>query len=89
MRWRALRRPDVVCQEAVQLFTDYLDDALSTKERSRLESHLATCPPCRRYLDQLRSTVATLGHLEPDDVPPPVMDELLEVFRRYRSDAGS
>lgn len=88
MRRRVLRRRDVACQEAVQLFTDYLDGALTPKERSRLERHLAICPPCKRYLAQLRSTVAALGHLEPDDVPRPAMDELLEVFRRYRSDTA-
>ena len=37
----------------VELMTDYLEGALTGKERERFEQHLHHCPPCVRILDQL------------------------------------
>ena len=44
------RRRSLVCRQAVELMTDYLADALSGRERARLEDHLAECPHCGRLL---------------------------------------
>ena len=35
-----LRRKDIVCQQAVELVTDYLEGSLSRRERRRFEAHL-------------------------------------------------
>ena len=43
LRFRS-RPPQLVCQEAVELVTDYLEDALSPADRRRFEAHLAVCP---------------------------------------------
>ena len=40
----SLRRRDIVCQQAVELVTDYLEGTLSRRDRRRFESHLAACP---------------------------------------------
>jgi anti-sigma factor RsiW len=64
----------------------YLDGALSGPERARLESHLAECPHCSEYLAQLRVTIETLGHVEPDDLPDEALDELVSLYRRWQSD---
>jgi hypothetical protein len=42
---RLLRRRDLVCQQAVELVTDYLEGTLSRSAR-RFEAHLAGCPHC-------------------------------------------
>ena len=34
-------RRDIVCQQAVELVTDYLEGALSRADRRRFEAHLA------------------------------------------------
>ena len=82
--WR--RRRAIVCRQAVELMAGYLDGALSGTERARLESHLADCPHCSEYLAQLRVTIDTLGHVEPDDLPDEALDELVSLYRRWQSD---
>jgi anti-sigma factor RsiW len=47
----------------------YMDDAVSTQERSAMEDHLAGCAECRKALEELRKTVAQLKNLE--QVEPP------------------
>ncbi|MGH9281562.1 MAG: zf-HC2 domain-containing protein, partial [Acidimicrobiales bacterium] len=48
------RRRAIVCQQAVELVTDYLEGALSPRDRARLEAHLGECPHCHEYFDQMR-----------------------------------
>ncbi len=47
----------------------YIDGELAYGERQALEQHLASCPACRRHLDQLRATVQALRDLPQRDVP--------------------
>ena len=66
--------------------TDYLDGALSGRDRARLEGHLAECPHCSEYLNQIRVTVAAAGRVEADDLAPEVLDELVSLYRRWQAD---
>lgn len=77
------RRSDLVCRQAVELVTDYLEGALSPPERERLEGHLASCPHCTEYLAQLRRTLDVLGRIEPEVLEPAVQDELVALYRRW------
>lgn len=79
-------RRDVVCREAVELVTDYLEDALSQAQRRRFESHLAHCPDCPEYLVQMRAIVALAGRVTPDDLMPRMQEELITVYLRWRDD---
>lgn len=79
------RRRELVCREAVELVTDYLEGALSTVDRERLEGHLAACPHCTEYLAQMRRTLDVLGHIEPEALDPAVQDELVALYRRWTS----
>lgn len=78
------RRRAVVCQQAVELVTDYLEDALPRADRIRFEKHLEACPHCREYLAQMRVTIAAMGRVEPESLEPEVRDELVSLFRRYQ-----
>jgi anti-sigma factor RsiW len=78
------RRRALVCREAVELVTDYLEGALSTTERRRLEEHLAACPHCSAYLEQIRMTIALAGRVEPEQLQPEVQDELIALYRRWQ-----
>ncbi len=82
---RILNR-DLVCRQAVALCTDYLEDALSRRQRRRFEAHLRGCPNCRRYLEQIRVTIETVGQVEPDTLDPDVRDELIDLYRRFHED---
>ena len=79
------RRRALVCREAVELMTDYLDDVLPTRDRERLEAHLAGCPHCSEHLAQLRLTIEALGRARPDDLEPEALDELVGLYRRWRA----
>ena len=79
------RRRAVVCREAVELVTDYLEDALPRRDRERFEAHLAECPHCREYLEQIRRTIAVAGRIEPEELEPEVRDELVDLYRRWRA----
>jgi len=83
-----LRPRDLVCQQAVELVTDYIEGALSRADRRRFESHLAGCPHCTEYLEQMRVTIQLSGRLEPDALPPEVRDELVALYRKWHADAG-
>ena len=79
------RRRAVVCRQAVELVTDYLEGRLSHRDRARFEAHLANCPHCTRYLEQMRLTIAAVGRVESETLAPEARDELVALYRRWRS----
>jgi anti-sigma factor RsiW len=81
-----LRRRDLVCQQAVELVTDYLEGALSRSDRRRYETHLAGCPHCTEYLAQMRKTIELTGTLTADDLTPQMQDEFIALYRQWRQD---
>jgi anti-sigma factor RsiW len=78
-------RRDIVCQQAVELVTDYLEGALSRADRRRFEAHLAACPHCTEYLAQMRATIELTGDLTADDLTPQMQDEFITLYREWRS----
>jgi anti-sigma factor RsiW len=84
-----LRRRDLVCQQAVELVTDYLEGALGTAARRRFEKHLVGCPNCTEYLAQMRATIALTGQIEPEDLSPVMRDEFIALYQRWRADPDS
>ncbi len=77
-------RRRLACRQAVELVTDYLEGALSTRDRERFEAHLADCPDCEEYLAQMRVTIDAVGRIEPDSIAPEIRDELVRLYRRWR-----
>ena len=82
----ALKR-ELVCQEMVELITDYLEGALSRSQRRRFEAHLANCEHCTEYLAQMRSTIRLTGRLQAADLTPEMLQDFGELYRRWRSAA--
>jgi len=85
MRLRLWRR-DLVCQQAVELVTDYLEGTLSRSDRHRYEAHMAGCPHCTEYLAQMRKTIELTGTLTPDDLTPQMQDDFIDLYRQWRAD---
>ena len=81
-----LGRKDMVCQQAVELVTDYLEGALSRRDRRRFEAHLRACPNCSAYLEQIRATIALSGSITPEDLTPEARTDLIALYRRWRSE---
>jgi anti-sigma factor RsiW len=87
MRLR-IRRQDAVCQQVVELVTDYLEERLSRADRRRFDAHLAGCPHCTEYLAQLRATIALAGRITPADLTPPMRVEMITLYRRWQQEQG-
>ena len=81
-----LRPAEIPCQQVVELVTDYLEGALSRRDRRRFEHHLAGCPHCTAYLAQMRETLTLTGRLVPDDLSPEMRREFGEIYRHWRSE---
>jgi len=76
----------LVCQEMVELITDYLEGALSRSQRRRFEAHLSACEHCTEYLEQMRATIRLTGRLQDEDLTPAMRDEFTALYRRWRSE---
>jgi len=83
---RLLPRRDVVCQQAVELVTDYLEGTLPRRARRRFEAHLAGCPHCTEYLAQMRETIRLTGRLTPEDLTAQQQDEFVALYHRWRAE---
>ena len=75
---------DLACTEEVELITDYLEGALPEPEAERLERHIATCPGCTEYVEQMRTLAGSLGELREEALPPEMRAGLIENFRDFR-----
>ena len=78
--------PGLVCQQVVELVTDYLEDVLPAAERVRFEEHLAGCPHCTEYLAQMRETIRLAGRVTADDLTPVMRTDLTDLYRRWREE---
>jgi anti-sigma factor RsiW len=70
------------CRELVELVTDYLEGALAPEDVARFEAHVAACPGCEAYVEQMRATIEVTrasGGVEPSAVSP-----LLDAFRDWQ-----
>ena len=74
---------ELACRELVEIVSDYLEGALPEADRERFEAHLEVCEGCRRYLDQMRTTIRVVGTLTEDDLDPGARDQLLQLFREW------
>jgi anti-sigma factor RsiW len=73
----------ITCRELVELVTDYFEDALPRRERTRFEQHIAACDFCTIYLEQMRQTRRALGTLTEESISPQAREELLGAFRDW------
>lgn len=80
--------PTVICQQWVEMVTDYLEGALPPPLQEAADRHLADCPHCREYLAQMRRTVVLAGQVRDEDLPEDLLDALSRAFDDYRRTAG-
>lgn len=73
------------CREFVEVITGYLEGSLPDDERERFDEHLAGCPHCTAYLAQMRTVLRLTGRLTESDIPDDTRDDLLQVYRSWRS----
>ena len=71
---------EIVCNQLVELVTDYLEGALPSPTLSQVEEHLVMCARCVTYVEQMRATVDALGGLSDKGSPEPP-DSLMAALR--------
>ncbi len=82
------RRQDLVCQQIVELITDYLEGALPARERRGFEAHIAGCEHCTEYLEQMRMTILLSGRLRTSDLTPAMRREFSALYESWRTEAS-
>jgi anti-sigma factor RsiW len=75
---------DLTCAQLVELVTDYVEGALSERDRERFEEHVVFCGGCSNYLDQMRRTIELTGGLAEEDLSEEAKDGLLAAFRGWK-----
>jgi predicted anti-sigma-YlaC factor YlaD len=85
-RFRKLNGHDITCRQAVALVTAYLDGELTRDRHALFEAHLDECEDCTEYFRQIRTTIALTGQLRDEDLDPTARDQLVTLYRRWRSD---
>jgi anti-sigma factor RsiW len=76
----------MTCAELVELVTAFLDGALDPETEQRFVEHLETCDGCSTYLEQMRTTIAEVGEVEPETLSDETRDRLLQAFRTFPRD---
>ena len=74
---------DLACQEIVELVTDYLEGTMDAPLRASFAAHLAGCPHCAHYLEQIEATIRIAGTIDAEDLPDELRAGLLEAFRGF------
>jgi predicted anti-sigma-YlaC factor YlaD len=75
---------ELSCKEVVGLVTDYLEQALLPQTQEQLEKHLADCPGCTTYLQQIQQTISMLRMLAEEPTFPAHRADLLLMFERWK-----
>lgn len=76
------------CRELVEVITEYLEGTLPSDARERFDAHLAECPYCVNYLEQMRATIEALGDLQEESLDEATREGLVEAFRGWRQARG-
>jgi anti-sigma factor RsiW len=76
---------NIRCDELVELVTDYLEGVLDEATMAEFDAHLALCPGCAEYLEQIRSTAWSLGRVSLDGLTDSARARLLAAFEEMHS----
>jgi anti-sigma factor RsiW len=79
-----MTRHELICQEIVEVITDYLEGAMDAKLHACFEAHLAGCPHCTHYLEQMRAMIRISGTIEAETLAPEFRAGLLAAFGDWR-----
>ncbi|HEY5602272.1 MAG TPA: zf-HC2 domain-containing protein [Gammaproteobacteria bacterium] len=73
------------CKDITKQASNYLDKELPYRARLQVRLHLLICVHCQRYINQLRTTIRTLGKLKKDiPVSEQVVDDIVNNLRQAK-----
>src|SRR3954462_3743379 len=73
----------LACREVVEILTAYAEGVLDAATSARVRWHLALCPGCEIYLQQLTATALTLAALPLEPLPEETSRGLVSVYRDW------
>jgi hypothetical protein len=81
----------ITCADAVELVTEYLDDALTDSDLDNFQTHLSLCEGCQAFLDQINKTITLSSHVGSTtvDILPANFDELLTALEAQSDGSGN
>ena len=74
---------ELICQEIVELVTEFLEGTMDVPLRAAFVAHLAKCDGCAHYLEQIKATITVAGTIEPAALSPELQAGLLAAFRDF------
>ncbi|MEO0107793.1 MAG: zf-HC2 domain-containing protein [candidate division WOR-3 bacterium] len=74
----------MTCERACELLSSYIDDELTTDNRTELEAHLQGCPSCATLERELRFLVRAANELEPIAPPDQLLGRIKSSIQRHR-----
>jgi anti-sigma factor RsiW len=80
-----MSRAELTCRDLVELVTEYEEGALSAGDRARFETHLAECPYCALFLEQMRAAARAAGGLPEPALSEAVVRRLLRIFGTWKA----
>ncbi|MCW8855918.1 MAG: zf-HC2 domain-containing protein [Kangiella sp.] len=70
------------CKHLVEQASEYIDEEMSTGKRVQVKLHLFVCVSCRRYMKQLKLTIAMLGRKHHHQAPEEMCHHLLKEYQK-------
>lgn len=77
----------ITCTELVEVVTDYIEGQVDDALRAEIEAHLALCPGCDNYLEQMRETIRVMGRVPVESLSDAARDDLMAAFRTFHTSA--
>jgi hypothetical protein len=69
----------------LEMLSEFIDGALSDKDRRAVESHLSACSSCREQLDELKGAISAAASLKNRPLPPGFLARLQARRHRHES----
>jgi anti-sigma factor RsiW len=74
--------PLLTCKDFLNELTDYLDEAVDTEVRAKIEQHITECPNCWVIADTTKKTIQIYKGMEPYSIPADVESRLMDALER-------
>ncbi len=77
------------CKDITKQSSDYLDKNLTFFQRLGFKMHIFMCINCKRYVSQLKLTIATIGKIE-SATPQPVDEQHVhDIVEKLKQDTAN
>jgi anti-sigma factor RsiW len=77
------------CNELVENVTEYMEDALDPRDRTRFDAHSSVCPGCQAHLGEFTVTLSLLSSLSEEPLTDEMESDLVAVYRRWAGSVSS